>query len=66
MHDKTYMLLLDGFFFNMDALKNHLKIKKYIFVVYKDIVCELKQNTSLFFVKITGSEKAQMSEEQNT
>lgn len=52
MHDKTYMLLLDGFFFNMDALKNHLKIKKCIFVVYKDIVCELKQNTSLFFVKI--------------
>lgn len=31
-----------GVFFNMDALKNHLKIK------------------------ITGSEKAQMSEEQNT
>lgn len=55
-----------GVFFNMDALKNHLKIKKCIFVVYKDIVCELKQNTSLFFVKITGSEKAQMSEEQNT
>lgn len=50
----------------MDALKNHLKIQKSIFVVYKDIVCELKQNTSLFFVKITGSEKAQMSEEQNT
>lgn len=42
MHDKTYMLLLGGVFFNMDALKNHLKIK------------------------ITGSEKAQMSEEQNT
>lgn len=61
MHDKTYMLLLGGVFFNMDALKNHLKIKKCIFVVYKDIVCELKQNTSLFFVKITGSEKAQMS-----
>lgn len=55
-----------GFFLNMDALKNHLKIKKCISVVYKDIVCELKQNTSLFFVKITGSEKAQMSEEQNT
>lgn len=53
-------------FFNVDALKNHLKIKRCIFVVYKDIVCELKQNTSLFFVKITGSEKAQMSEEQNT
>lgn len=53
-------------FFNMDALKNHLKIKRCIFVVYKDIVCELKQNTSLFFVKRTGSEKAQMSEEQNT
>lgn len=53
-------------FFYVDALKNHLKIKRCIFVVYKDIVCELKQNTSLFFVKITGSEKAQMSEEQNT
>lgn len=31
-----------GFFFNMDVLKNFLKIKKCIFVVYKDIVCELK------------------------
>lgn len=42
MYDKIYMLFLGGFFFNMDVLKNYLKIKKCIFVVYKDIVCELK------------------------
>lgn len=40
-----------GFFFNLDALKNHLKIKRCIFVVYKDIVCESNKTPVYFLLR---------------